>query len=57
MDALNLWKLQLEQLLSEMAEQAHLEPGGLFVVGCSTSEVAGKRIGTAGAIEIGEAFY
>ena len=40
-----------------MAEQIHLEPGGLFVVGCSTSEVAGKRIGTSGAFEIGEALY
>ena len=57
MDALNLWKLQLEQLLSEMAEQTQLRPGSLFVVGCSTSEVAGKRIGTGGALEIGEALY
>ena len=57
MEALNLWKLQLEQLLSEMAEQAPLEPGGIFVVGCSTSEVAGSRIGTAGAFEIGETLY
>ncbi len=30
MDALNLWKLQLEQLLSEMAEQTRLEPGIIF---------------------------
>ena len=43
MDALHLWKLQLEELLSEIAEQTNLEPGGLFVVGCSTSEVAGKK--------------
>ena len=56
-DALNLWKLQLEQLLAEMAEQTDLIPGTLFVVGCSTSEIAGKRIGTAGALEIGEALY
>lgn len=57
MDALNLWKLQLEELLVEIAEQTKFERGGLFVVGCSTSEVAGKRIGTAGAFEIGEALY
>jgi len=56
-NALNLWKLQLEELLAEMAEQAQLERGGIFVVGCSTSEVAGKRIGTSGAFEIGEALY
>ena len=57
MDALNLWGLQLEELLSEISEQIHLEPGGFFVVGCSTSEVAGKRIGTSGALEIGETLY
>ena len=56
-DALKLWKLQLEQLLSEMAEQARPVPGTLFVVGCSTSEIAGKRIGTAGALEIGETLF
>lgn len=57
MDALKLWKLQLEQLLSEMAEQTNLVPGTLFVVGCSTSEIVGKQIGTAGALEVGEALY
>ena len=56
-DALNLWKLQLEQLLAEMAEQANPVAGTLFVVGCSTSEIAGRRIGTSGALEIGEALY
>ena len=40
-----------------MAEQAQPVKGEIFVVGCSTSEIAGKRIGTAGAFEIGEALY
>ena len=57
MDALHIWRLQLEELLSEISEQVNLEPGSFFVVGCSTSEVAGKRIGTSGAWEIGEALY
>ncbi|MEK5039954.1 TIGR01440 family protein [Sporosarcina sp. FSL K6-3457] len=57
MDALNLWKLQLEQLLAEMAEQDRPVAGTLFVVGCSTSEIAGSRIGTSGALEIGESLY
>lgn len=57
MSAQNLWKLQLEELLSEIAEQTTFERGEFFVVGCSTSEVAGKRIGTAGAFEIGELLY
>lgn len=57
MDALNLWKLQIEQLLSEMADQLQLIPGTVFVVGCSTSEIVGKRIGTGGASEVAEVIY
>lgn len=57
MSAQNLWQLQLEELLSEIEEQTRFERGEFFVVGCSTSEVAGKRIGTAGAFEIGEMLY
>lgn len=57
MEAQNLWKHQLETLLSEMAEQTTFERGEFFVVGCSTSEVAGQRIGTAGAFDIGETLY
>lgn len=57
MDTQQLWKHQLETLLSEMAEQTTFERGAFFVVGCSTSEVAGQRIGTAGAFDIGETLY
>ncbi|PIC62593.1 TIGR01440 family protein [Sporosarcina sp. P13] len=52
-----LWKLQLEQALTEFAEQAPPVAETIFVVGCSTSEVAGARIGTNGALEIGEAIF
>lgn len=57
MDAVELWKLQLEQALTEFAEQAPPAENTIFVVGCSTSEVAGARIGTGGALEIGEALF
>lgn len=57
MDAQHLWKQQLETLLSELAEQTTFERGEFFVVGCSTSEVAGQQIGTAGAFDIGETLY
>ncbi|GKV66287.1 MULTISPECIES: TIGR01440 family protein [Sporosarcina] len=57
MDAIQLWKLQLEQALTEFAEQAPLAADTIFIVGCSTSEVAGSRIGTNGALEIGEALF
>ncbi|ARD49731.1 TIGR01440 family protein [Sporosarcina sp. P33] len=54
---MELWKLQLEQALTEFAEQAPPAEETMFVVGCSTSEVAGARIGTNGALEIGEALF
>lgn len=57
MDAIQLYKLQLEQALTEFAEQAPPVADTIFVVGCSTSEVAGSRIGTNGALEIGEALF
>ncbi|MCW1928891.1 TIGR01440 family protein [Bhargavaea beijingensis] len=57
MDARQLWKLQLEEILGQLEEQAEFRPGRLFVVGCSTSEVAGSRIGTAGAMDIASILY
>ncbi|WP_213422233.1 TIGR01440 family protein [Bhargavaea massiliensis] len=57
MDARQLWKLQLEEVLGQLEEQAEFRPGRLFVVGCSTSEVAGSRIGTAGAMDIASILY
>lgn len=57
METQKLWKQQLETILTEIAEQTTFEPGEFFVVGCSTSEVAGQRIGTAGAFDIGETLY
>ncbi|TSI07434.1 TIGR01440 family protein [Lysinibacillus sp. BW-2-10] len=47
----------LSQLLHELEEQVDFQPNQLFVVGCSTSEVAGAKIGTAGALEIAEVLY
>lgn len=44
-------------LLNELAEQATFKKEQLFVVGCSTSEVKGAKIGTAGGLEIAEALY
>ncbi|MBD7984643.1 TIGR01440 family protein [Sporosarcina sp. Sa2YVA2] len=57
MDVVNLWKLEVEQLLSEMEEQTTFARGSFFVVGCSTSEIAGKRIGTGGALEVADALF
>lgn len=51
------WQGQLEQLLAELEERIEIKPCTLFVVGCSTSEVIGKKIGTAGAREVAEALF
>ncbi|MGE7933267.1 TIGR01440 family protein [Viridibacillus arvi] len=48
---------QLQQLLTELEQQVIFRKGQLFVVGCSTSEVKGQKIGTAGGLEIAEALY
>ncbi len=45
-------RVQVREILSQLAESACFEPGDLLVVGCSTSEVAGKRIGTASNEEV-----
>ena len=57
MDAPKRWSLQLEELLADFTTQVVLQPGQLFVVGCSTSEIVGKRIGSAGGLEVAEALF
>lgn len=46
---------QTAEVLGELAKEGKLGPGKVVVIGTSTSEVAGKRIGTAGALEIAQA--
>ena len=41
----------------ELCEVAKLKKGSIVVVGCSTSEVAGERVGSASSPEIAEAIY
>lgn len=55
--ALETIKKQIAQLLTEYEQQVTLMQGQLFIVGCSTSEIAGSKIGTAGSMEIAEALY
>jgi uncharacterized protein (TIGR01440 family) len=46
---------QVKQAAAEIIAAAALQPGQVLVVGCSTSEVAGERIGTAGNDAVAEA--
>lgn len=43
------------EAISELLALANLEPGDLLVIGGSTSEVAGRTIGSAGSLEVAEA--
>ena len=57
MTNLNELQKSLSQLLSEIEQQVPFREHQLFVVGCSTSEVLGKRIGTAGAMDVAQVLY
>ncbi|GAE92514.1 hypothetical protein JCM21714_1520 [Gracilibacillus boraciitolerans JCM 21714] len=49
---LDQWAQDLREIVDEWISLEYLAKGDLFVVGCSTSEVAGERIGTAGSEEV-----
>lgn len=46
------WEQELETILQDFQKQVSLRKGQLFVVGCSTSEVMGQKIGTAGTRDV-----
>ena len=48
---------QAQQAVAELCDAAHLRPGALFVVGCSSSEVLGERIGTHTSMDVAGALY
>ncbi|WP_310550785.1 TIGR01440 family protein [Paenibacillus glufosinatiresistens] len=51
MEASTDWEEATAAILRELAEAGRLGPGKVVVIGASTSEVAGARIGTGGALE------
>lgn len=48
---------QVEAAVEELIEAAEPKPGQVFVVGCSTSEVLGNKIGTAGSLEAAKVIF
>lgn len=50
-------KTEAKQAAKELLAQAHLSEGDILVVGCSSSEVTGERIGTSSSLETGEAVF
>lgn len=47
----------MDAVVEEWANKDYLQEGDLFVIGCSTSEVAGKHIGTSGSEEVAERIF
>ena len=45
----------VHKALSELLSIAELKPENILVVGCSTSEVLGKKIGSASNLEVAKA--
>ena len=48
---------QAQTVVTELLEQANLRPGSLFVVGCSSSEMVGKRIGKGSSMDAAQAAF
>ena len=59
MEGLFLQKVKEEakEAVRELLDQAKLRPGDILVVGCSSSEVAGERIGTFSSVETAKAVF
>lgn len=47
----------MESLVTEWIESDYLNAGDLFVIGCSTSEVIGEKIGTSGSEDVAEIIF
>ena len=43
--------------VTELLDQANLKPGALFVVGCSSSEMVGMRIGKGSSMDAAQAAF
>ena len=50
-------KQAFQTILQEFHDQVPLRRGQVLVIGCSTSEVMGEKIGTAGTIDTAELIY
>lgn len=48
---------QARTVVTELLEQAHLQPGSLVVIGCSSSEMVGLRIGKGSSMEAAQAAF
>lgn len=56
-DILERVKQDMSLVISEWIESDYLKQNDIFVIGCSTSEVAGKQIGTSGSEHIASILF
>ncbi|MFR9292683.1 MAG: DUF436 family protein, partial [Peptococcus niger] len=47
----------LKAVLRDMVDRSAPRSGDIFVIGCSTSEVQGRRIGKAGSPQVADVLY
>ena len=57
MDSLDEIEQQTASAVREIVEVSHIKKGQIFVIGCSTSEVGGQRIGSHSSMDIAGAIY
>lgn len=57
MDLKQQVKHDMDALVGEWIARNDLNPGDFFVIGCSTSEIAGEHIGTSGSEELAAVIY
>ena len=48
---------QANTVVTELLEQAKMKPGSLLVIGCSSSEMVGQRIGKGSSMEAAQAAF
>ncbi|WP_202908615.1 TIGR01440 family protein [Halalkalibacillus sediminis] len=47
----------MQKILAEWKNHSSIQAGNVFLIGCSTSEIAGEHIGSAGSGEIAEMLF
>ncbi|MFB4163317.1 TIGR01440 family protein [Alteribacillus sp. JSM 102045] len=56
-DAAKQWQSSLRICLNTISSHIRLDQNHIFVIGCSSSEVIGEKIGTAGSEDAAKALY
>ena len=49
--------IQAQNAAKELIEKAEIKNGDIVVIGCSTSEVIGEKIGTSGTVDVAQQIF